>query len=234
MSAQSPMNRIRRENPPSTPLLRKTRPLPGPSPLSLKRSNSLGSSSDRAKRRRTRSSDLVLQKRVSSLLEQAQSFVRSDEIPVEPKSQEPPNANISSDEFPCDADLEILAAKVDMDPLSWGNVELMELGEPMNLDAPIHLRENPAIGTEERSDDLFDTTFDDLNIQELESLDASSNIPKPTTNPQPPAEEDESFFEDGFDDLMNLDLETTQPEVRNFLDHANQRHPSSRRPNDSK
>jgi len=226
LSVQSPLNRIRCENPPSTPLRRKSRPLPGPSPLSLKRSTSFGShhsSSDRAKRRRTRSSDLVLQKRVSSLLEQAQSFVRPDEIPVEPKSQNHSNANISSDEFPCDVDLEILAAKVDMDPLSSDGVEMMGLDEPMNLDVPIHSHENPAVGIEERSDDLFDTTFDDLNIKELESLDASSNVPMAPT-PQPPTEEDESFFEDGFDDLMNMDLETAQPEVTNSLDYANQRH----------
>ena len=209
---------MRRDNLPSTPLLRKTRPLPGPSPLSLKRSASFGShhSSDRAKRRRTRSSDLVLQKRVSSLLEQAQSFVRQGEIAAEPNTQDDPNVSISSDEFPCDADLEILAAKFDMDPLSSDGAQMIDIDEPMNLDVTIRSDEGAAVGMEERSDDLFDTTFDDLNVEELESLDASSNVPMPRTTPQPPVEEDESFFEDGFDDLINLDLGAAQPEVRNL------------------
>ena len=190
----------------------------------MKRSASFGNqnpSSDRAKRRRTRSSDLVLQRRVSSLLEQAQSFARPDE-PQNPKSDDS-MVNISSDEFPCDADLEVLAAAFDMDTLSSDGAQ-MQVDEPAHRDKS-HSDERPAVDVGERSDDLFDTTFDDLNMEELASLDMSSNETMPTAPQTAAVDEDEIFFEDGFDELMDLEMENPQTEVAISLANSNRRNP---------
>src|SRR5438552_12291066 len=95
--------RVNRENcSPSTPLLRKSRPLPGPSPLSLKRSGSFGNnsfSSDRPRKRRTRSSDIVFQKRVTTLLEQAQSIYKSDDENVSSHSDDHGNHEDATNEL---------------------------------------------------------------------------------------------------------------------------------------
>jgi hypothetical protein len=123
-------------------------------------------------------------------------------------------------------DLEALAGEFDIDPLSSDAAQMMDIDESKDLDVNIRLGDSLAVGVEERSDDLFDTAFDDLNPEELDSLDASSNVPMATASPMiPTTEEDESFFEDGFDDLMDLDLETTQLEVRNSANNSNPRNP---------
>jgi hypothetical protein len=159
---------------------------------------------------------------VSSLLEQAQSFVRPDD-PQNPKSDDS-NVNISSDEFPCDVDLETLARKFDMDPLSSDGAQ-MDVDEPGKHDDESHSDEIPAVNVGEHSDDLFDTTFDDLNVEELASLDMSSNETMPTAPPTAAVDEDESFFEDGFDELMDLEIESPQTEVSISLANSNQRSP---------
>jgi hypothetical protein len=109
-------------------------------------------------------------------------------------------------------DLEALAQKFDMDPLSSDGAK-MYVDESENSDDKGHSDDIPAVDVGERSDDLFDTTFDDLNMEELASLDMSSNESMPTAPPTALVDEDESFFEDGFDELMDLEMESPQTEV---------------------
>ena len=200
MSTNRPaFTRIHRENvSPSTPSIRKSRPPPGPSPLSLKRSASFGtnpSASDRPRKRRTRSSDIVFQKRVSTLLEQAQSMYKSDDESLSPPSEDVDMTN----EFAFDGDLDLLEAELQFDPLSSDGLQKMEVKMPEKV--------------EMNSDDLFDMTFDELDPEELEALDLSSKI---STMPHPQVvhlDEDDVLFGDGYDELMDLDCNETQPEV---------------------
>lgn len=119
-------------------------------------------------------------------------------------------------------DLEALAQKFDMVPLSSDGAQ-MDVDEPGNSDDKEHSDEIPAVDVGERSDDLFDTTFDDLDVEELASLDMSSNETMPTAPPTAAVDEDEIFFEDGFDELMDLEMESPQTEVAISLANSNRR-----------
>ena len=196
--------RINQENySPSTPLIRKSRPLPGPSPLSLKRSASFGNnnSSDRPRKRRTRSSDIVFQKRVTTLLEQAQSMYKSDDKNVSPHSDDQEDT-ANEFEFAFDGDLDMLEAELQFDPLSSDGIQKMDA----DITQKVHVETN--------SDDLFDNDFD-FNPEELEALDLSSNNPTTSVSQdaQETMDEDEVLFGDGYDELMDLDFEEPQPEV---------------------
>jgi hypothetical protein len=192
---------IRRENTsPSTPSIRKVRPPPGPSPLSLKRSASSGpntSSSDRPRKRRTRSSDVIFQRRVSTLLEQAQSMFKSDDEGASPSSEE---VNPST-EFAFDGDLDLLEAELQFDSLSSDGFQRMEV-------------EMPSEKGQMNSDDLFDGVFDELNPEELEALDSSSRHPTIPETQIVHLDEDDVLFSDGYDELMDFDFNETQPEVQ--------------------
>jgi hypothetical protein len=211
------LNRVQRQNSsPPTPSLHKSRPLPGPSPLSLKRSASFGNptSVEHPRKRRTRSSDVIFQKRVSSLLEQAQSMFDKDgengkivERSSSPHGEVDPQADTSmeEDDFAFDGDLDLLEAELHFDPLSSDGLNKMD----------VETGENGVVKQEQQkeanSDDLFDVTFDDLAPEELEALDQSSNA-MAATAPQT-TNEDDLLFGDGYDELMDLDFDDTQPEV---------------------
>jgi hypothetical protein len=210
------LHRIQQENSsPPTPSIRKYRTLPGPSPLSLKRSASFGNlpSTDRPRKRRTRSSDVVFQKKVSSLLEQAQSMYHSDdESSSQPEPQsEPQSMDDMKDmeDFAFDGDLDLLEAELQFDPLTSDGLQKMEVetkteateSKPADL---LHAE----VSNDSKSDDLFDVDFDDFKPEELEALDSPS-VPQKVT-----ADDDDALFGDGYDDLMDIDFEETQPEVQ--------------------
>jgi hypothetical protein len=210
------LHRIQQENSsPPTPSIRKSRTLPGPSPLSLKRSASFGNlpSADRPRKRRTRSSDVVFQKKVSSLLEQAQSMYHSDdESSSQPEPQsEPQSMNDLKDmeDFAFDGDLDLLEAELQFDPFSSDGLQKMEVETKMEANES---KPDVLLGAEvcndSKSDDLFDVDFDDFKPEELEALDSPS-VPSKEVN----GEEDDALFGDGYDDLMDIDFEETQPEV---------------------
>jgi hypothetical protein len=210
------LHRVQQENSsPPTPSVRKSRPLPGPSPLSLKRSASFGNidSADRPRKRRTRSSDVVFQKRVSSLLEQAQSMYHSDD---EGSSQPEPHSEPQStdamkdmEDFAFDGDLDLLEAELQFDPLSSDGLQKMEL--ETKLEGNESKRDDllvAEVSNDSKSDDLFDVDFDDFKPEELEALDSPLVPVKEVAK-----DEDDALFGDGYDDLMDIDFEETQPEV---------------------
>jgi hypothetical protein len=214
------LHRIQQENSsPPTPSIRKSRTLPGPSPLSLKRSASFGNipSADRPRKRRTRSSDVVFQKRVSSLLEQAQSMYHSDDegsSQPEPHSEpqsEPQSMDDMKDmeDFAFDGDLDLLEAELQFDPLSSDGLQKMELETKMEGNES--KRDDllvAEVSNDSKSDDLFDVDFDDFKPEELEALDSPLVPVKAIAK-----DEDDALFGDGYDDLMDIDFEETQPEV---------------------
>ena len=200
------MTRIYQENSsPPTPSDRKVRPLPGPSPLSLKRSASFEnnlSTSGRPRKRRTRSPNTVFQKRVSTLLEQALSIYKGDEEDRSPPSEGVSHEN-TTERFVFDGDLDLLEAELQFDPLSSDGLDKtdVETSEKVSNQST-------------NSDELFDIAFDDLDAEELDSLDLSSRVP---TMPEPQIvrlDEDDVLFGHGYDELMDLDFDETQPEVK--------------------
>jgi hypothetical protein len=210
------LNRIQREiASPSTPSIRNVRPPPGPSPLSLKRSVSFGnvSSVDRPRKRRTRSSD-VFQKRVSSLLEQAQIMYNDEEVSTSSLSEtdtarseadaqiNSPNPNLEHIAF--DGDLDLLEAEMTLD-LSSDGLQKMDVDDKM-------------VSKEAGSDDSFDNEFGEFEPEELEAL-FSSDAMVLTAQPEtgiaetvPVVDEYDAVFGDD-DDYMDLDFDDTQPEV---------------------
>ena len=190
------------ENSPQTPSTRKVRPLPGPSPLSLKRSASFGNavSIERPRKRRTRSSDVNLQKKVSSLLEQAQSFFQSDERSSSPRTElevAPAEVNINSEDYAFEGDMDLLEAEIEVEPLTSDKPEMKD-----------------TLPSESTSDELFDMDFD-LQAEDFEALDISSNtqILSAQATMESVEMEEDVLFGDGYDELMGLDFENTQPQV---------------------
>jgi hypothetical protein len=210
------VHRIQQENSsPSTPSIRKSRPLPGPSPLSLKRSASFENTpaTERPRKRRTRSSDVIFQKRVSSLLEQAQSMYQSDDessSQTEPSSEPQSEMEQTNDmeDFVFDGDLDLLETELQFDPLSSDGLLTMDVDT--NVEPTVTKPElvDGEVPNESNSDDLFDIDFDDFKPEELEELDTPS-MPQKDRN----ADEDDALFGDGYDDMMDIDFEETQPEV---------------------
>ena len=201
------LHRIMRENvSPSTPSTRKDRfPLPGPSPLSLKRSASFGNSStssERPRKRRTRSSDIVFQKRVSTLLEKAQSIYKSDEEISSPQT-DPVGHDNTSNELSEDSDVDLFETEFQLDPVTSDGLQTI-----------VQQISNVALPSEMHSDDLFDNDFDNLNPEELEALDLSSavSVPAPPAMADESVDDDAMLFGDGYDELMDLEFDT-QPEV---------------------
>ena len=84
-------------------------------------------------------------------------------------------------------DLDMLEAELQFDPLSSDGILKMEVDTPEK----VHVETN--------SDDLFDNDFDNLNPEELEELDLSSNNPTPfvTQDAQETMDEEEVLFGDG-------------------------------------
>ena len=97
----------------------------------------------------------------------------------------------------------MLEAELKFDPLSSDGIPKMEV----DIAERVHVAAN--------SDDLFDNDFDDLNPEELEALDLSSNNPMTSVSQdaQETMDEDEGLFGDGYDELMYFDFEESQPEV---------------------
>jgi hypothetical protein len=193
---------------PPTPSTRKVRPLPGPSPLSLKRSASFEnnlSASDRPRKRRTRSSNTVFPERVSTLLEQALSIYKGDE-----ENKSSPSEGVSyedtTEEFAFDGDLDLLEAELQFDPLSSDGLEKIEVESSEKIS-----------NQSTNSDELFDITFDDLDAEELDSLDLSSRFPTMSEPQIVRPDEDDVLFGDGYDELMDLDFDQTQPEVKKIV-----------------
>jgi hypothetical protein len=208
--SRSALTCISRQNSsPSTPLVRKCRPPPGPSPLSLKRSVSFTNGSafaDRPRKRRMRSSDIVSQKRVSTLLEQAQSMYNGDN--GEECSQLSDACidygNVVNDlELGFNGDLALLEAELQSDPLSSDGLPKIGVEMPKVVQSGVN------------SDDLFDNDFDNFDLDELEALDLSSKestLSVPKTTQESESDEDDALFGDGYDELMNIDFDST-PEV---------------------
>lgn len=210
------VRRIKQESSsPPTPSIRKFRTLPGPSPLSLKRSASFENTpaGERPRKRRTRSSDVVFQKRVSSLLEQAQSMYHSDD---ESSSQAEPSSEPRSEmeqtddmeDFIFDGDLDLLEAELLFDPLSSDGLLKMDVDTKVDTSMIKPDMVDGKVCNESKSDDLFDVDFDDFKPEELEALDTSSMPQKDKIT-----DEDDALFGDGYDDLMDIDFQDTQPEV---------------------
>jgi hypothetical protein len=124
-----------------------------------------------------------------------------------PHGEVDPQADTSmeEDDFAFDGDLDLLEAELHFDPLSSDGLNKMD----------VETSENGVVKQEQQkeanSDDLFDVTFDDLAPEELEALDQSSNA-MTATAPQT-TNEDDDLFGDGYDELMDLDFDDTQPEV---------------------
>jgi hypothetical protein len=197
------LNRFR-ENSPQTSSTRKMLPLPGPSPLSLKRSASFGNqeSIDRPRKRRTRSSDVMLKKKVSSLLEQAQSFFRNNERSSSPQTEAEfgqVGANINSEDYALHTELELAETEVESGPLTSDNPD-------------VEMQDTTA--NELKSDELFDTDFD-LQPEDFEALDISSHVPNVSAQEsvQSTSVEEDALFGDGYDDLIDLDFDEIGPEV---------------------
>jgi len=196
-------NRLQ-ENSPQTPSARKIRPLPGPSPLSLKRSATFGNSDsvERPRKRRTRSSDVSLQTKVSSLLEQAQSYFRNDDRSSSPQAELEvihAEVKINSEEYAFEGDMDLLEAEGEVEPLTSDKPEV---------------EAKETLPSESTSDELFDADFD-LQPEDFEALDISSNPQNTAVQNagQSPEAEEDALFGDGYDELMDLDFDDTQPEV---------------------
>ena len=104
-------------------------------------------------------------------------------------------------------DLELLEAELKFDPLSSDGSQRMDVDAPNNVKNTTN------------SDDLFDVTFDELNPEELEALDLSSNVATLSAqlSGHEVGEEEDLLFADGFDELMNLDFDETQSQVCQLL-----------------
>jgi hypothetical protein len=131
-------------------------------------------------------------------LEQAQSIYRSD--PEEEAREEVATKDCA--EFAFDGDLELLEAELRFNPLSSDGLRNVEM-------------EISGTQNETSSDDLFDTDFDNLRPEDLAQLDSSSNQgAQPTANViREVMDEDSVLFGDGYDDLINLDLEGIPPQA---------------------
>src|ERR1700736_3407340 len=213
---------MHRENSsPSTPSIRPARSLPGPSPLSLKRSVSYGSipSVDRPRKRRTRSSD-IFQRRVSTLLEQAQSMYNDEDENTTPSSEMDIESGDNGSTFPSSemdvkSDGDISQTRID-DIAFDGDLELLEAELTFDLSSDgmqkMELDEN-VVNKESNSDDTFE--FDDIEPEELEALFSShENILVVPAAPQTgaPFNEDDALFGDD-DEYMDIDFDGTQPFV---------------------
>ena len=105
------------------------------------------------------------------------------------------------DDIPLDGDSDLLEADLQVNPLSSDQLNKMDEGDENGLPA------------EPISDDLFDVDFD-FKPEDLEALDVSSNgqISSVQQGLQQGPDED-ALFGDGYDELMDLDLDDTQSEV---------------------
>jgi len=207
---------LRRENySPSTPSIRKSH-LHRPN----KRSSSVdtNSSSERPRKRRTRSSDVVFQQRVSTLLEQAQSIYEAKPTKPSPQHtetvQKEPEAATSDMDFILDVDMEAFEKELQEDVLTSDDAQKMEISPQKS---PKKLPKK----NEMSSDDLWDVTFDDLKVEDLEAMDLSSNsvMLSNAESKKPLVDEDETLFLHGYDELMDIDYDETQPTVTTHYLH---------------
>lgn len=160
---------------------------------------------DRPRKRRVRSSDIVFQKRVSSLLEQAQSILTNDDGKSSLKSEPVMSFEEfkNEEELALEKDMERFGTELLPDAFSF---DALDKVGPDVLDQTYN---------ETSSDGLFDGMFDELNSEELEELDLSLNAATQVLQQKQPEsiDEDEMFFIDGYEELMDLAYEATQPEV---------------------
>jgi len=146
---------------------------------------------------------VVVQKRVSSLLEQAQFFFKTDERSSSPHSElelVQGEATVNSEDCLFEGDSDELETETHSDPILPDRVEsIVEHGLP----------------SESMSDELFDVDFD-LAPEDFEALDISSNVQTASSGRavQESSAEEEALFGDGYDELMDLDFDDTQPDVK--------------------
>lgn len=170
--------------------------------MSLKRSVSLASLStaDRPHKRRNRASDIVVQQKVSSLLERAQSVLNID------KSHTSPRTGASSwDEIEFDDNLE-LSTQVQL--------ESFPSHATRNVDMEIPSRPLP----EASSDDLFDADLDNFTPEDLDLLERASTgmTPCGPKDRDETVAEDDMLFNDGCDDWADVDFDGHNLTVPNF------------------
>lgn len=140
---------------------------------------------------------------MSTLLEQAQSVYKSDDESTSPQTDPLPYEDTTTELFE-DLDLDLLEAEFKFDPISSDGLQKVEAELP-----------NITLESEMHSDDLFDNDFDNLNPEELEALDLSSAFPiaAPPTMAEQSADDDAMLFGDGYEELIDLEFDGTQPEV---------------------
>ena len=140
---------------------------------------------------------------MSTLLEQAQSILKTDDESSSPRSDPVYHEDTTADLLE-DIDLDILDAEFQLDPITSDGVQNIG-GEVSNV----------LLNSEIHSDDLFDNDFDNLNSEDLEALDFSSaiEIPAPPRTPDQSIEDDDILFGEGYEELMDVEFDT-QPEVR--------------------
>jgi hypothetical protein len=140
---------------------------------------------------------------VSTLLEQAQSVYKSDDESTSPQTDPVPYEDTTTELFE-DLDLDLLEAEFKFDPISSDGLQKVEAELP-----------NITLESEMHSDDLFDNDFDNLNPEELEALDLSSAFPiaAPPPTAEQSADDDAMLFGDGYEELIDLEFDGTQPEV---------------------
>jgi hypothetical protein len=133
-------------------------------------------------------------------------MLKGDKENISPESENYINPTDPSNELK-DLDLDLLEAELRIDPLSSEGAQNFVEEAAKEIQREIS------------SDDLFGNMFDDLNEEELESLDVSSNsliLSAPQIG-QPSVDEEEFLFGDGYDELMDIEFNETQPEVNLFM-----------------
>ena len=114
---------------------------------------------------------------------------------------------MSDMDFTLDVDMESFEAELQEDVLTSDSAQRMEISP----------KKSPK-KNDVSSDDLWDVTFDDLKAEDLEAIDLSSNSAtlSNTVSQKPLVDEDETLFLQGYDELMDIDYEETQPLVKLF------------------
>jgi hypothetical protein len=112
------------------------------------------------------------------------------------------------EEFIFDGDLDLLEAELQFDPLSSDGLLKMDVDTEVDTNTTKPNLVDGKVSNESKSDDLFDVDFDDFKLEELEALDTPS-MPQEDKN----TDEEDALFGDGYDDLMDIDFQDTQPDV---------------------
>jgi hypothetical protein len=117
------------------------------------------------------------------------------------RSSSPPcAAEVPREDLSFEADFELLEAELALNPFSSDGMT-----KENEVEAKVEFP------SESTSDDLFDMDLD-LQPEDLEALDISSNE-QLAQKVSHQSGEDDVLFGDGYDELIDIDLEDTEPEV---------------------